>query len=210
MPARFAKPARLSLILLVTFLVAVVAFPTFSVGCAQGNPQSDGAPIVDPVATQQPTLPTPTAMPTQEKPKPANPDEALAPVVTSVDPAKATVGSVGPSVVVSGTNFVSRSIVQLDGAPLATSFVSGTELRATIPTSKLTSVGVLRLSVGTSPPGGGASKEVTFEVVNPGARLTSLSPLSVVAGSGATALEYKVRYTVDAFRYYDGNVLTAP
>ena len=86
-------------------------------------------------------------------------------------------------------NFVSRSIVQLDGTPLATNFVSGTELRATIPTSKLAAVGVLRLSVGTSPPGGGASKEVTFEVQNPGAILTSLSPLSAVAGSGATTIE---------------------
>src|SRR6185312_11886816 len=94
----------------------------------------------------------------------------------------------GPSIVVAGNNFVPRSIVQLDGAPLATSFVSGTELRATIPTSKLTAVAVLHLSVGTSPPGGGASKEVTFDVENPGATLTSLSPLSVLAGSGATTL----------------------
>ena len=54
--------------------------------------------------------------------------------------------------------------------------------------SKLAAVAVLRLSVGTSPPGGGASKEVTFDVQNPGATLTSLSPLSVVAGSGATTL----------------------
>jgi len=169
-------------------LACVLALPPFVASCAQGDPAA-AAPVAEPVATQQPTEPAPTAAPTTTAPKqPTNPDEALAPEVTSVSPDKATVGSVGPSIVVAGTNFVPRSIVQLDGAPLATSFVSGTELRATIPTSKLAAVAVLRLSVGTSPPGGGASKEVTFEVQNPGATLTSLAPLSVIAGTGPTTL----------------------
>jgi hypothetical protein len=173
---------RLSLVVLVGFLASLLA-------CAQGDPQS-ADPIAQPTATQQPTDPVPTAAPTAKPPKtPANPDDAMPPVVSSVSPDKGTVGSVGPSIVVTGTNFVPRSIVQLDGAPLATTFVSGTELRATIPTSKLAAVAVLRLSVGTSPPGGGASKEVTFEVRNPGAMLTSLSPLSVIAGAPATTLQ---------------------
>jgi hypothetical protein len=185
MPAK----KRLTLALLVSFLVTLVALPALSVGCAKGDPNAATAPSAEPTTTQEPTdppvatTPTPTMTAT-----PTNPDDALAPVVTSVTPDTAAVGSVGPSIVVAGNNFVSRSIVQLDGAPLATSFVSGTELRATIPTDKLAAVGVLRLSVGTSPPGGGASKEVTFEVQNPGATLTSLSPLSVVAGSSATTL----------------------
>lgn len=119
---------------------------------------------------------------------PVDPDEAQVPVVDGVSPDRATVGSVGPSVIVSGANFVPRSIVQLDGAPLATTFVNDGELRATIPTSKLATVGTLRISVGTSAPGGGASKEVLFQVENPLATVTSLSPLSVLAGSSATSL----------------------
>jgi hypothetical protein len=183
------RPSRLSFIVLVSLLAALFAVPVLSIGCAQGDPQVSD-PIAQPTATQQPTEPAPAPTPTATQPKPPpNPDEALPPVVASVSPDKGTVGSVGPSIVVGGSNFVARSIVQLDGAPLATTFVSETELRATIPTSKLAAVGVLRLSVGTSPPGGGASKEVTFEVQNPGAMLTSLSPLSVVAGSSATTLQ---------------------
>lgn len=174
--------------LLLAFLVSMVAVPALVTSCAQGDPRAVDA-VVEPTPTQQPTEPVPIPIPKQEDPEPQNPDDALAPVVTSVTPDKATVGSVGPSIVVAGDNFVPRSIVQLDGTPLATNFVSATELRATIPTSKLAAVAVLRLSVGTSPPGGGASKEVTFEVQNPGARLTSLSPLSAVAGSGTTSLE---------------------
>ena len=176
------------LAVLLSVLACVLGLPTFVASCAQGDP-TEPVPTVEPVATQQPTEPAPTAAPTTTAPKqPTNPDDALAPEVTSVTPDKATVGSVGPSIVVAGTNFVPRSIVQLDGAPLATSFVSGTELRATIPTSKLAAVAVLRLSVGTSPPGGGASKEVTFEVQNPSATLTSLAPLSVITGTGPTTL----------------------
>ncbi|MDB4934184.1 MAG: hypothetical protein JWP87_1156 [Labilithrix sp.] len=183
------RKRRLSFVVLVSLLASLLVFPALVTSCAQGDPKAAEATPVEPVATQEPTEPPPPPAPTQDKPKEkADPDEALPPVVTSVTPDKATVGAVGPSIVVAGNNFVPRSIVQLDGAPLATSFVSGTELRATIPTSKLAAVGVLRLSVGTSPPGGGASKEVTFEVQNPGAALTSLSPLSVVSGAGPTTL----------------------
>ncbi len=181
--------SRFSLFALVGFLVSLVGVPALAVGCAQGDPKASD-PVVEPTSTQQPTEPVPTVAPTTPKPPtPVDPDDALTPVVSSVSPDKGTVGSVGPSIVVSGTNFVARSIVQLDGAPLATTFVSGTELRATIATSKLAAVGVLRLSVGTSPPGGGASKEVTFEVQNPGAMLTSIAPLSVIAGAGTTTLQ---------------------
>lgn len=121
-------------------------------------------------------------------PPPKDPDEAAAPVLDRINPTRATVGSVGPSITVTGDDFVPRSIVQLDGAPLATTFVSATELRATIPTSKLAAVGELRVSVGTSAPGGGASREVSFEVQNPLPQLTTLSPLSVEVGASATPL----------------------
>ncbi len=119
---------------------------------------------------------------------PAGPDDAAPPEIDAIAPKQATVGSVGPSITVTGSNFVQRSVVQLDGAPLPTSYVSATELKATIPSSKLSSVATLRVSVGTAPPGGGASKDVTFSVVNPTPKVTALTPLSVVAGSSATSL----------------------
>jgi hypothetical protein len=167
----------------------LAAFLAFSVilplACAQGDKTpSTNEPA--PVATD-PTLPAPQAPPPPTA-TPPSADEAPIPEVDSVTPDRATVGSVGPNVVITGNNFVARSIVQLEGAPLATTFVSGTELRATIPSSKLSAVGVLRLSVGTSPPGGGASKEITFSVENPVPALTVLNPLSAIAGSGTTTL----------------------
>ncbi len=172
---------RRSLALFVASLLVVV------VACAEGDPRVTDPVPPTPSATTEGTEPPPPAPTSTSKPV-VNPDEALAPVVTAVDPKSATVGSVGPSITVAGENFVPRSIVQLDGAPLATTFVSATELRATIPSNKLATVGALRISVGTSPPGGGASKEVTFEVTNPRPALTSLAPLSVMVGSGPTGI----------------------
>lgn len=167
---------------LISRLFAFVLILVIAVACAEGQRELPQAPP-PPASTSQPTDPTP-----EQETKPKNPDEAMPPVVTSVEPSKATVGSVGPSIIVTGENFVPRSIVQLDGAPLATTFVSSIELRATIPTSKLTAIGTLRISVGTSPPGGGASKEVAFQVENPVPALTQIQPLSVLAGAPATLL----------------------
>lgn len=171
----------LALLALPTVLVAIAAG-----GCAAGEPRALLEADAGTTTIDVPTEPAPSM---DDKPKPKDPDEASAPEVDAITPNKATVGSVGPSIVVSGNNFVPRTIVQLDGAPLATSFVSGTELRATIPSGKLATVGTLRVSVGTAPPGGGASKELTFSVVNPEPQLTTLAPLSVLAGASATALE---------------------
>lgn len=103
-------------------------------------------------------------------------------------PNKATMGAAAPAIVVVGSNFVARSVIQVDGAPLATTFVSASELRASLPSSKLAAVGKLRISVGTAPPGGGASKDLEFAVENPVPSLTSLTPLSLVAGSAASEL----------------------
>lgn len=141
--------------------------------------------------TDVPDAPTaePTGTGTSKPPPAPNPDEALPPELDTITPSSAIVGSIGPSVVVSGKNFVARSIVQLDGAPLATSFVSDTELRATVPSSKLVTVGTLRLSVGTSGPGGGASKEVLFAVENPVPAMTVIAPLAVTIGAGQTTLK---------------------
>lgn len=178
----------LVLALSVAFLVAGV-----SAACTTTSPpalEEPDANSPNTVSTIDPTDPPPSDEDSgaDAADVPADPDQAQVPVVEGVSPNRATVGSVGPSVIVSGANFVPRSIVQLDGAPLATTFVNDGELRATIPTSKLSAVGALRVSVGTSPPGGGASKEVLFQVENPLATVTALSPLSLLAGAAATPL----------------------
>lgn len=171
---------RLSLVVVLGSLLSATL--TFG-GCNQNTATPEKAPDPAPT-TNEPNEPVPGDDDDTTK----DPDEAPVPEVTAIAPKKATVGSVGPSIVVTGNNFVPRSIVQLDGAPLATTFIGVKELRATIPSNKLTTVAELRISVGTAPPGGGASKEVTFSVENPHPEVTALSPLSVLAGTGTTTL----------------------
>ena len=120
-----------------------------------------------------------------------DPSYADAPVLTSITPMMATVGSAGPTLVVRGKSFVQRTIVQLDGAQLETSFIDTTEIRATLPTEKLAAPGTLVLTVGTSPPGGGASSSLDFTVENPAPTLTRVSapdPASAPMGGAALAI----------------------
>ncbi len=165
--------------------------------CAQGASTTDTGAGVD--TSQNGTDPTPTPTATSSSSgnggsgggtptKPTADDNAKAPTLASITPNTATVGSVGPTVVLNGDNFVARTVVQLDGAPLTTTFVSATELRATIPTQSLAALATLHVSVGTSPPGGGASAALDFTVVNPGPAITTLAPLGVIAGSPDVAI----------------------
>ncbi len=178
--------ARL-LSLLLLFALAILA------SCSASDPRSPGGPDKGVASTDEPT-----------EPPRADSDEALAPDVSGIEPRRATAGSVGPSIVVVGEHFVPRSIVQLDGAPLSTTFVSATELRATIPTVRLREVASLRVTVGTSPPGGGASKEVLFDVENPAPELSRLTPLSAPMGAGTTSFTLKGSHFVSGSKAFFG------
>ena len=191
---------------------ALVLVVFAAVGCSGGGSDAPGdagpasssddavAPIDAPSSGDDSSLPdvqiappqgddgSPEAAGPDANPPPTGGDVAPAPVLTAIAPAQATVGMGGPTIVCSGSGFVSRSVVQVDGVVLTTSFVSPTELRATIPTSSLTSVGTLQVTVGTAPPGGGGSDEIPFEVVNPSPTLTALSPTSALLGAADTTL----------------------
>jgi hypothetical protein len=145
-------------------------------------------------ATEQPVVvPKPDASQAEDAGSPetdggGDAEVAPAPVIVSLAPSKATVGAIGPLVAVSGTGFVGRSIVQVDGQDLPTQFVGPTELRATLPTVKLATVGTLVVTVHTPPPGGGTSAPATFSVENPVPGVTTLSPTSALVGAPDTTI----------------------
>lgn len=174
-------------------IVLVVVGVLLGAACANssvGSPEIAEVPSPDAGASSGFVTPTEDAGGKPVEDASANdgpdPDTAPAPTLTSITPAKATVGSPGPTIVLAGKDFVARSVAQLDGAPLPTTFVSATELKATLPTAKLAATGSLKVSVGTSAPGGGVSAELPFAVENPLPTATALSPLSAVAGSPDT------------------------
>src|SRR5262249_19545361 len=98
------------------------------------------------------------------------------PSLTSISPASTTVGSSGFTLTVTGSNFVSGSVVRVNGASRTTTFVSSTQLTAAIPASDLAVAALLSLSVFTPTPGGGTSAAVTFTVNNPAPSISNISP----------------------------------
>jgi subtilisin family serine protease len=118
-------------------------------------------------------------------PPPSNP----VPVISSVSPLSAQVGTTSITLTVNGANFVNTSRVHLNGSDLLTAFLSPTQLSAIIPPSVLNDPIILiqgqpaSITVSNPQPGGGLSNAIAFPILNPGPTLTSLSPSSALAGS---------------------------
>src|SRR5260370_37317989 len=67
--------------------------------------------------------------------------------ISSVTPKDVPAGSSAVTLVVTGTGFTPTTVIQLSGASVPTTFISSTEIRATIPASQLQKGTILKLSV---------------------------------------------------------------
>ncbi|MFQ5694938.1 MAG: IPT/TIG domain-containing protein, partial [Terriglobia bacterium] len=126
------------------------------------------------------------------------------PTLSALSPANLPGGSSGFALTVTGTNFVPGSMVQWDGAALATSFVGPTTLRATVPAGNVATTGMVDVTVETPTPGGGTSAAQGFTITaggNPPPALTSLMPSSAPAGRNGFLL------TVDGSDFVHGSVV---
>ena len=104
------------------------------------------------------------------------------PVLTSLSQISAQVGSPATPVTLTGSKFRPNSIVRISGQDRAATFNSATQFSLTIPVGDLSVTNILKISVFTPAPGGGASAELNFTVGNPVPALTSLNPATVIAG----------------------------
>lgn len=110
------------------------------------------------------------------------------PTLTSVSPATAAVGTGPRPVTLTGSNFVTGSIVTYNGTQIASSFVSSTQLSATVPASMMTVGHVGSLVVTNPAPSGAASGPVSFTVTNPVPGLSYITPTRGSAGGGPITL----------------------
>ncbi len=76
-------------------------------------------------------------------------------------------------------------------------------MKATIPGATLATAGDISVKVVTADPGGGTSNTLTFSVTNPAPAITSITPNSIVPGSGQTTL------TINGTGFYSGSVARA-
>jgi IPT/TIG domain len=109
-----------------------------------------------------------------------------APNIATVTPTSVTAGT-GPTVLdVTGTGFVSTSAISWNGAVLTTNFVSGTEVKASVPAVDLAGSAANAVTAVNPAPGGGSSAAVTFTVNSPAPVISSISPRLVPPGVAAT------------------------
>ena len=114
------------------------------------------------VSTSQPGGGASTAMPFTVAAAPAP-----APTLSSITPATAPANGLAFALTVQGTNFQTRSIIRVNGAPRPTTFISPTQLEAQLTSVDVSAAGTLLISVATSAPGGGTTGNASLFLTMP-------------------------------------------
>lgn len=110
------------------------------------------------------------------------------PQISAISPATVTAGLGDAFVDVQGAGFTPQSVVVAGTVRLGTSFLSSTHLATSVP-AQLTAAGkALFLQVTTPGPGGGASTEASFTVINPQPALSALSVQKATVGANGLTL----------------------
>ncbi len=89
------------------------------------------------------------------------------PVLSAISPTTAQGGASGATITATGSNFVPVSTIDWNGTPLSTSYVSATQLSASVPASDLATAASIAVTVATPAPGGGTTSAITFAVSAP-------------------------------------------
>jgi hypothetical protein len=108
------------------------------------------------------------------------------PTITSISPTSVPVGGAAFTLTVNGTGFFTGATVSWNGTALTTTLVSGTQLTASVPASLITKAGTASITVTNA--GTAASIAVSLTIGIPTPTITTISPVTVVAGSPALTL----------------------
>ena len=84
--------------------------------------------------------------------------------IAGLTPSSVAAGNPGFTLIVKGTNFVSSSKVRWNGLSLPTTFVSATQLAASITADRVFNPGTATITVQNLPPGGGTSNGIIFTI----------------------------------------------
>lgn len=110
--------------------------------------------------------------------------ESPVPAIASLAPASAPAASPAFTLTVNGTGFVPATVVLWNGSARTTTYVSATQLRASIGAADIAAVGQSAVTARTPAPGGGVSNTATFTATPP--PVLAVSATSVAPGAKVT------------------------
>jgi subtilisin family serine protease len=110
---------------------------------------------------------------------------SAAPIASSLSPDRAIAGTSAFTLTIAGSKFTSSSIVRWNGDNRPTTFVSATQLQASIGAADVAAAGSAQVTVFTPAPGGGTSAALTFTINAP--PVITVSATEVSPGGSVTA-----------------------
>lgn len=115
------------------------------------------------------------------------------PTVSAMSPNAAQAGGATFTLTITGTNFITGSVIKWNGTALTTSYVNSSQLTAQVPAVYISTAGNAAVVVTTPAPGGGSSSALIFTIStviinNPVPTLSIISPNTAVAGSSSFTL----------------------
>jgi hypothetical protein len=109
------------------------------------------------------------------------------PTLASLTPSSLVIGSPVTTLTVNGSSFVSGAVVTFNGAALATTYVSGTQLTATLPSGAASAEAAHTVTVTNPAFGGGTSGAVTLTVAALGSAIAPGTSCQDIYSSGTRA-----------------------
>ncbi|MDO8530455.1 MAG: IPT/TIG domain-containing protein [bacterium] len=108
------------------------------------------------------------------------------PATSSISPSSVASGGAAFTLTVNGSNFIPGSVVNVGGSARTTTYISSTQLTASMSAAHIANAGAFNVTVVNPGPGGGTSNAQILSITgnNPFPTITSISPMSSVAGSG--------------------------
>ena len=139
-----------------------------------------------------------------------SPFSCLVPTISSISPTWAYVGSSSTTVTINGTNFSNGTTGKYNGTVRTTNFVNSGQINIILTSSDLSSVGTGNITV-TNGSNYCTSNTITFSVNSNGGggglipNISSISPSSVVVGSGAITINiFGSNFTNSSYAYFNG------
>lgn len=109
-----------------------------------------------------------------------------APSVTSISPTTVAAGASALTLTVNGTGFQSTTTIQVNSAAVPSTYVSSTQMTATVPATQLASGGTLSVVALNGTAGSSTSTSPSLQVTNPVPTLSSAEPTAVYLGTAST------------------------